>query len=100
MIRHGLRRRRSALLADDFDDPLLGMVNLFDIAMVFAVALVVALVFATDSQRALSGREPATPLPDPSSAASAPSSRGEEVGRVLRLPSGELVYTIRDGSDD
>jgi len=94
--RTGLRGRR--LVYDDFDDPLIGVVNLFDIAMVFAVALVVALVFANDAPNALTGDEPErTRLPDPGSAPSAPAG-GQAVGRVLRLPDGSLVYTI-DGRE-
>lgn len=72
-------------LSDDFDDPLASMVNLFDIAMVFAVALVVALVFATDS--------PLRPVPDRGTSTPAPAA-GKSVGRVLRLPDGRLVYTL------
>lgn len=40
-----MRRRRSFLTeTDDGPDPLAGMANLFDVAMVFAVALIVAVV--------------------------------------------------------
>ena len=38
------RKRRSTLLQDDDNDPLSVVVNLFDVAMVFAVSLMVALV--------------------------------------------------------
>lgn len=38
------RKRRSTLLTDDDGDPLTVVVNLFDVAMVFAVALMVAMV--------------------------------------------------------
>lgn len=37
-------RRRQFLKAKEDDDPLSGMANLFDLAMVFALALMVALV--------------------------------------------------------
>lgn len=96
-MRRGLRRRGGALVADDFDDPLLGVVNLFDIAMVFAVALVVALVFATASPTVLTGERNAAEVPDPGSTPNAPAAGGEPVGRVLRLPDGRLVYTIDEG---
>ena len=36
--------RRGAFLVEDENDPLVGVANLFDLAMVFAVALMVALV--------------------------------------------------------
>ena len=38
------RKRRSTLLTDDDGDPLTVVVNLFDVAMVFAVSLMVAMV--------------------------------------------------------
>ena len=38
------RKRRSTLLTEDDGDPLSVVVNLFDVAMVFAVALMVAMV--------------------------------------------------------
>lgn len=38
------RKRRSTLLQVDDDDPLSVVVNLFDVAMVFAVSLMVAMV--------------------------------------------------------
>lgn len=38
------RKRRSILLQDDDNDPLSVVVNLFDVAMVFAVSLMVAMV--------------------------------------------------------
>ena len=39
-----MRKRRSGLLAEDDGDPLSVVVNLFDVAMVFAVSLMVAMV--------------------------------------------------------
>ncbi|MDI6811416.1 MAG: DUF2149 domain-containing protein, partial [archaeon] len=39
-----MRRRRKRLILDEEEDPLGGVANLFDVAMVFAVALLVALV--------------------------------------------------------
>lgn len=88
--------RRSGLIADDFDDPLLGVVNLFDIAMVFAVALVVALVFSMGSPPVADVG--VRPLPDPGTSPPAPTEGGREVGRVLRLPDGSLVYTVDGGT--
>ena len=38
------RKRKSTLLQDDDNDPLSVVVNLFDVAMVFAVSLMVAMV--------------------------------------------------------
>ena len=39
-----MKKRHRALLQEDGDDPMTGVANLFDVAMVFAVALLVALV--------------------------------------------------------
>ncbi|HWH43414.1 MAG TPA: hypothetical protein VNT32_01655 [Thermoleophilaceae bacterium] len=87
-------RVSGAVQSDDFDDPLASVVNLFDIAMVLAVALVVYLVFATDQAGRLTGSEPErAPIPNPGASPAAPAD-GREVGRVLRLRDGSLVYTL------
>lgn len=39
-----MKKRYRALLEEDGEDPMTGIANLFDVAMVFAVALLVALV--------------------------------------------------------
>ncbi|KAF5430693.1 hypothetical protein C5S36_12420 [Candidatus Methanophagaceae archaeon] len=39
-----MKKRHRALLQEDGDEPMTGVANLFDVAMVFAVALLVALV--------------------------------------------------------
>ena len=44
MLRKMRRKRRSTLLQEDDGDPLSVVVNLFDVAMVFAVSLMVAMV--------------------------------------------------------
>jgi hypothetical protein len=95
-------RRRSADRVLDEDDPLAGMVNLFDIAIVFAVGLMVALAAATRSGRL-----------SPNEGAQAPveadvregqtlvryrathersKGPGRLIGTAYRLPSGEVVY--------
>lgn len=98
-MRRSLADRTGALVRDDFDDPLIGLVNLFDIAMVFAVALVVALVFTVGSPllEADRGESELRPLPNPDAAPNAAVEGGEQVGRVLRLPDGSLVYTVEGG---
>jgi hypothetical protein len=83
-------------LADSAGDPLDGLVNLFDLGIVLAVAFLIAgltLTFDRDERRI--EREPpanrGTALPDPTRAPSA-TGRGKAVGTVYRLPDGKLVY--------
>lgn len=95
MSRVGLGRH--GLIEENAGDPLDGLVNLFDIGMVLAVAFLIAgLGLTVDLNReGLERRDPAPAagriLPDPSGAPSA-SGRGEPVGRVYRLPDGRLIY--------
>lgn len=79
-------------------DPLDGLVNLFDIGMILAVAFLIAglaLTFDAESgsvepRAAGTGAEErvlAEPRANPTA-----SGRGEPVGQVYRLPDGRLVY--------
>ncbi|MDO9409030.1 DUF2149 domain-containing protein [Patulibacter sp.] len=98
MSRVGLGRRGG--VDSDTGDPLDGLVNLFDLGLVLAVAFLVAgLGLATDTDGRVV-RRPTTPAPAPGSTErtlSTPSTpsrvtgRGEPVGRVYRLPDGRLV---------
>ncbi len=98
MSRVGLGRHGG--LRDDSGDPLDGLVNLFDIGIVLAVAFLVAGLTLTYDER--TGRaERAAPaererqartLPSPSGAPPA-TGRGHAVGTVYRLSDGTLVYT-------
>jgi hypothetical protein len=95
MSRIGLGRH--GLIEENAGDPLDGLVNLFDIGMVLAVAFLIAGLGLTLSVKsgetgqrnptAQSGRI----LPSPAGGPSA-SGRGKPVGRVYRLPDGRLVY--------
>ncbi|MBF6620277.1 MAG: DUF2149 domain-containing protein [Patulibacter sp.] len=90
MSRVGLHRRGSTV---DVDDPLDGLVNLFDVGIVLAVAFLVAGLSlgakaATDQaerpaqdERTVTVPEDATPV----------EGRGTAVGTVYRLPDGRLV---------
>ena len=51
------RKRRSTLLTEDDGDPLSVVVNLFDVAMVFAVALMVAMVMNMNMTEIFSGED-------------------------------------------
>lgn len=86
-------------LRDDSGDPLDGLVNLFDIGIVLAVAFLVAgLTLTYDKRTGRVERPPAEherqahTLPSPSSAPPA-TGRGQAVGTVYRLSDGRLVYT-------
>lgn len=107
MSRIGLGRH--SRLDDAAGDPLDGLVNLFDVGIVLAVAFLIAGLGLTrdpDSgriereptpaqQRAEQQRQTTVPLPAPASDAPA-TGRGQEVGTVYRLPDGRLVYVRED----
>ncbi len=85
---------------DATGDPLDGLVNLFDIGIVLAVAFLIAgLGLTLDhrtrrlQRRAPTDRQTKT-LPTPSGAPSA-RGRGEPVGTVYRLSDGRLLYVQR-----
>lgn len=95
MSRTGLGRH--GLIEEKAGDPLDGLVNLFDIGMVLAVAFLIAgLGFSLDlksmkPQPRNSGKRSGRILPTPSGAPSA-SGHGEPIGQVYRLPDGRLIY--------
>ncbi len=97
MNRHTGLSRHSGI-EDAAGDPLDGLVNLFDIGIVLAVAFLIAglgltLDQSTHSlqQRAATAQHVQT-LPTPSSSAPSASGRGQPVGTVYRLSNGQLVY--------
>jgi hypothetical protein len=98
MSRIGLGRH--GLIEENAGDPLDGLVNLFDIGMVLAVAFLIAGIgFALNARsNQIERRAPTAQsghvLPAP---AGAPKihGRGEPVGRVYRLPDGRLLYVKR-----
>jgi hypothetical protein len=94
---------RHGRIEDAAGDPLDGLVNLFDIGIVLAVAFLLAGLGLTLDQQThrLQARTP-TPtaqhtqtLPPPASGAPAASGRGQPVGTVYRLSDGRLVYVQR-----
>ncbi|MDW5594216.1 DUF2149 domain-containing protein [Conexibacter stalactiti] len=95
MSRIGLGRHGN--LDDAAGDPLDGLVNLFDVGIVLAVAFLIAGLGLTSTQRrAAIGRpqraaQQQRDLPSPASAPPA-SGRGRAVGEVYRLADGRLVY--------
>jgi hypothetical protein len=88
---------RHGLIEENAGDPLDGLVNLFDIGMILAVAFLIAGLTLTlnaksgkvEPRRGAAGAGRVLP-----STAGAPSAtgRGEAVGQVYRLPDGRLVY--------
>ena len=95
MSRIGLGRH--GLIEENAGDPLDGLVNLFDIGMILAVAFLIAglsLSLSTKSgkvgqPRAAAGTEQVLPSP-----ADGPNARGrgQPVGQVYRLADGRLIY--------
>ncbi len=92
MRRTGLGRHRS--LEDAAGDPLEGLVNLFDLGIVLALAFLVAGLTLALSQRAAPSRALPTGSRALPSTSGAPLTRGrgEAVGNVYRLSDGRLVY--------
>jgi len=93
MSRIGLGRH--GLIDEKAGDPLDGLVNLFDIGMILAVAFLIAGIgLSLNSQSGKIEREAnarSGVLPNQANAPKA-SGRGEPVGQVYRLPDGRLVY--------
>ena len=96
MSRIGLGRH--GLIEENAGDPLDGLVNLFDIGMILAVAFLIAGLTLTvnakservQSQSAATGAGHV--LPSPVGGAPSATGRGEAVGQVYRLPDGRLIY--------
>jgi hypothetical protein len=88
---------RHGRIEDAAGDPLDGLVNLFDIGIVLAVAFLIAgLGLALNQHIDLQARTPTTQntrtLPSPSPGALAASGHGQPVGTVYRLGNGQLLY--------
>jgi hypothetical protein len=89
---------RHSRIEDAAGDPLDGLVNLFDIGIVLAVAFLIAGLGLTLNQHThrLQARTPTTQhtrtLPSPPSGAPTASGHGQPVGTVYRLGNGQLVY--------
>jgi hypothetical protein len=98
MSRTGLGRH--GLIEENAGDPLDGLVNLFDIGMILAVAFLIAGLSLTlkpgggKVERRRPGAQAGHVLPSPAGGPSA-SGRGRPVGQVYRLPDGRLIYIKR-----
>ena len=108
MSRIGLGRHR-AIADDAAGDPLDGLVNLFDVGMILAIAFLIAglgltLNLKSDKFEARHGTAAATTrnsgadrehvIPTPATGRHA-AGRGTPVGQVFRLPDGRLVYVTK-----
>lgn len=106
-----MKMRRKALFNNDDTDPMSVVSNLFDVAMVFAVALMVALVTRYDMTEMFSqedftivknpGKENMEIITKtgekierytPSDNQNSSGSRGKKVGVAYELENGEIVY--------
>ena len=87
--------RKRRLLKDGEDhDPMAVLTNLFDVAMVFAVALMVALVKnpGTDRMEIITKKGETIEKYTPSEEQENNGSRGRRVGTAYQLDSGEIIY--------
>lgn len=106
-----MARRRRLIKNDEDHDPMAVLTNLFDVAMVFAVALMVALVTRFDMTEMFSQEDftvvknPGTEQMEiitkkgekiekytPSEDQSGKNSRGKRVGTAYQLENGEIIY--------
>lgn len=98
------------------DDPLAGMANLFDVAMVFAVALMVALVSYLQVPSLLKDNDytiitnPGSPdmeivvkqgeeIKHYEASESQGAGQGELLGQAYRLPDGRVIYVPADQAE-
>jgi hypothetical protein len=102
MSRIGLGRHRA--IEDHAGDPLDGLVNLFDVGMILAVAFLIAGLGLTlnlkgdkiETRRTAKSAGTERVIPNPSHAPHA-RGRGTPVGQVYRLADGRLVY-VKSGA--
>lgn len=106
------RKRRSTLLQVDDDDPLSVVVNLFDVAMVFAVSLMVAMVMHMNMSE-IFGKEDFTIVKNPGKdnmeiiqkkgreietykasgeTTDGTGQKGKRLGTAYQLENGQIIY--------
>lgn len=79
---------------DRLGDPLDGLINLFDLALVLAVGLLLAALSSAGVVGLVSGPSGAgTPIPGEPGGSSRTQGQGEEVGKVYRLEDGTYVFS-------
>ena len=105
-----MRIIRRRIILDDEDDPLSGVANLFDAAMVFAVALLVALVVSYNVPELLDADASVTIVKNPGDpnmqviikdketikvmnmTEQLAGGQGSKIGTAYRLETGEVIY--------
>jgi len=109
-------RRRLYLSMEDDDDPLAGMANLFDVAMVFAVALLLALVLSFNVPEMLDDQSTVTLVKNPGTpdmqiiikekheikvlnmTDQVAGGQGTKMGTAFRLANGQIIYVPDNGT--
>ncbi|HID26917.1 MAG TPA: DUF2149 domain-containing protein [Methanosarcinales archaeon] len=105
-----MKVRRRYIILDEEDDPLTGVANLFDVAMVFAVALLVALVMFYHLPELITEDSSVTIVKNPGQpdmqviikqgetievlnmTDKLAGGQGTKIGTAYRLKTGEVVY--------
>ena len=113
-----MRRRRRRLLLDEEEDPLGGVANLFDAAMVFAVALLIALVISASVPELLNPTADITVVKNPGKenmqviikkgqeikvmnmTEEVASGQGMKLGTAYRLATGEVIYVPENATSN
>ncbi|MCG8550901.1 MAG: DUF2149 domain-containing protein [Desulfobacterales bacterium] len=103
-------RRKRALSQSDADDPMSGVANLFDVAMVFAVALILGIFHVLNIPELLMGADDVTIIKNPGKAnmeiiqkngkkmekytmtREDAGGNGRRLGVCYRLEGGQMVY--------
>ncbi len=111
-----MRRRRKRLILDEEEDPLGGVANLFDAAMVFAVALLIALVISASVPELLNPTADITVVKNPGKenmqviikkgqeikvmnmTEELAGGQGHKLGIAYRLETGEVIYVPENGT--
>ncbi|MEA1957317.1 MAG: DUF2149 domain-containing protein [Euryarchaeota archaeon] len=111
-----MRRNRKRLILDEEEDPLGGVANLFDAAMVFAVALLIALVISASVPELLNPTADITVVKNPGKenmqviikkgqeikvlnmTEEVASGQGMKLGTAYRLATGEVIYVPENAS--
>ncbi len=113
-----MRTSRRRIILDDEEDPLGGVANLFDAAMVFAVALLVALVVSYNVPELLDADASVTIVKNPGDpnmqviikdketikvmnmTEQIAGGQGSKIGTAYRLETGEVIYMPENGTQE
>jgi len=113
-----VRSTRKRIVLDEEEDPLGGVANLFDAAMVFAVALLVALVVSYNVPELLDADASVTIVKNPGDpnmqviikdketikvmnmTEQLMGGQGSKIGTAYRLETGEVIYMPENGTGE